>query len=215
MVKYETTWKTLAKALGVDENDSRGFDYLIEEVKDLVALRDAGSPDHALEFRKARLALAFELGFGHQDIGMEMILHKVKELADAHRNRGAFITVDDNIKVGESWSIGLEHILAHKPWFPGYPTEAARVIFEELIPKWTAEFLKKNAHYADTYKNLGVAGQYADIWRKVGPLKKLLWDSKNTVQFDDAESAEDICNDLIGHLFLTLAMLKEGKDNVE
>lgn len=202
----------LIEALGAEPFDDRSFDEMCEEVKDLITLRDL-----------CTWQLAEALGYKREDQVPDWgdLIKEVKDLvairdAQIPKNvhpRKAYVTVDDNIKVGESYvrgeGINMPHVGA-----TNYPTEAARIIFEVLWPKWKSGFLAKNAHYADTYKHLGIAGQYADIWRKVGPLKKLMWDNQGHVFFDDSETVADICNDLIGHLFLTLAMLKEGEPNV-
>jgi len=129
------------------------------------------------------------------------LVHEVRDLVALRE-----VTVDDNIQPILLPDGKLEEM--------EFPTAAARVIFVDILPEWSEKFLAKNAHYGNTYESLGTAGQFADIWRKVGPLKKLLWDNKLS-DWDPAtgESAEDICNDLIGHLFLTLAMLKEGDEN--
>lgn len=81
-----------------------------------------------------------------------------------------------------------------------YDTEAACVIFQEIMPRWIEEFLAKNSRYGETANLLGSKGQFADMWRKVGPLKRMLWDEEELI----GESVEEVVRDLIGHCFLTL-----------
>lgn len=78
-----------------------------------------------------------------------------------------------------------------------------------LLPEFLAHFSAKNADYSDAemepHRVLGKAGQFSDIWRKIWKLKKALWDGKELTQ----ESTREILLDLIGHCFLTLALLEE------
>lgn len=82
-------------------------------------------------------------------------------------------------------------------------TPEARDIVERLAPEWQALFLAKNANYGEHADDLGVRGQYADIHRKTTLLRRALWDGEE-LRF---ESAREVCFDLIGHLFLTIAKL--------
>lgn len=88
------------------------------------------------------------------------------------------------------------------------PSDQAAVILFRLMTNWVQEFMSKNADYGDTSAQLGAAGQYAELWRKVGKLKGPLWDGKEL----NHEQADEIVRDLIGHCFLTLLFLEE--DNI-
>lgn len=81
-------------------------------------------------------------------------------------------------------------------------------ILNHLLPEVKEKVKADFAHYGDTFKELGLPGQYADIWRKVGPLKRQLWDGHASPHREDART---ICLDLIGHCLLTIAMLDEQK----
>lgn len=85
-----------------------------------------------------------------------------------------------------------------------YPSETARQICEELLPRWVSQFLEKNAGYGDMADELGPAAQFVDIHRKVGKLKRALWDQKDIGH----EDAEEVAQDLIGHCFLLLRQLR-------
>lgn len=80
-------------------------------------------------------------------------------------------------------------------------------ITQDLVPEFLEMFRRKNKDYSsddfDTHRLLGTRGQFSDIYRKVGKLKKALWDEQPLV----GEQPREILFDLIGHCFLTIAML--------
>lgn len=69
-------------------------------------------------------------------------------------------------------------------------------------------FVEKNEGYGNTAYNLGAAGQYADMNRKFGKLKRTLWEGKTEVP--GGETNEQMLMDLIGHCLLTIDFLREG-----
>ena len=79
--------------------------------------------------------------------------------------------------------------------------QAARVY--DLAAKVLSRFNEKNRDYGDTSYALGVKGQYADMHRKMGKLKRGLWDGLELQQ----EGSEEILADLVGHALLTLDFL--------
>lgn len=89
-----------------------------------------------------------------------------------------------------------------------WPTESAELtrIMTVHMPAWAELFAQKNAEYGDNAHVLGTKGQFADIWRKIGKLKTALWDDQP--ERLTSESAEEVILDLIGHLFLTLNLLR-------
>jgi hypothetical protein len=76
-------------------------------------------------------------------------------------------------------------------------------IINSLLPEVRDKMVSDELHYGDNHKVLGLKGQFADIWRKVGPLKRALWEDVELTR----ESPREICMDLIGHLLLTVAMI--------
>lgn len=76
----------------------------------------------------------------------------------------------------------------------------ARIIIDALIL-----FAEKNQGYGNTAYNLGARGQYADMNRKFGKLKHILWDGNPAV----GESIEEICKDFIGHCGLTIDFVNQ------
>lgn len=83
-------------------------------------------------------------------------------------------------------------------------------IMNRLVPEWMDRQQRKAAQYGDdNHSHLGIRGQYSDIWRKIGPLERALWDGEDTTGW--AEGPREICMDLIGHLFLTIELMdREG-----
>jgi len=75
---------------------------------------------------------------------------------------------------------------------------------EVLVPEWAQLFLQKNAGYGEMHRDLGEAAQYVDIHRKVMKLRRALWEGKDI----GPESTEEVIKDLIGHLFLTLELIR-------
>ncbi len=64
----------------------------------------------------------------------------------------------------------------------------------------------KAAGYGDTGNALGARGQYADMNRKFGKLKHLLWDGNEVPE--SSEGIEEILLDLMGHAALTIDYLR-------
>lgn len=87
--------------------------------------------------------------------------------------------------------------------------DQAKRIIGEILPQFVQGFVQANLHYGDKNANvLGPAGQFADIWRKIGPLRRALWEGADLTR----EGPADICMDLIGHCLMTIDMLRQGVD---
>jgi hypothetical protein len=85
----------------------------------------------------------------------------------------------------------------------------AKRILLDLIPQFVEHFVAANLHYGgENADKLGPAGQFADIWRKIGPLKRALWHGEELSR----EQPYEILRDLIGHAFLTQDMINQGVD---
>lgn len=82
-----------------------------------------------------------------------------------------------------------------------------RYVVDRLWPEWRDQFMRKARDYNhnenENHRQLGVMGQFADIWRKIGKLKKALWHGEPL----EGEQPREILMDLIAHCFLTIAML--------
>src|SRR3546814_15738351 len=84
-------------------------------------------------------------------------------------------------------------------------------IATSIMPEWLRLFSEKNREYGDNAKVLGLKGQFSDMWRKLGKLKSALWDDKE-LKF---EGADEIMMDPLGHLFLTLQMMRVKEERSE
>lgn len=86
----------------------------------------------------------------------------------------------------------------------GRLTENGREIVSRVLPEALALFLNKNKDYGgdigEAFK-LGAKGQFVDIWRKVGKLKRCLWDGEPL----RGEQPKEIVQDFFGHCLLILA----------
>jgi hypothetical protein len=89
---------------------------------------------------------------------------------------------------------------------PDPTTSHGRYIIQELLPEWARLFVAKSNDYGETANHLGAAGQYADMHRKMGKLKRALWDGATL----DGEQPREILMDLIGHAFLTIHYIDKG-----
>lgn len=78
-------------------------------------------------------------------------------------------------------------------------------ISQRLLPEVKEHMYAGFQHYGDNHVNLGIKGQFADIWRKIQPLKRALWEDRPLRW----ESPREICLDLIGHLLLTIRMIDQ------
>lgn len=82
-------------------------------------------------------------------------------------------------------------------------TTAFERIRDDWVPLWLNGFERKSRDYNtgvnENHKALGTKGQFADVWRKIGKLKKALWDDVPL----EGEQPLEIIDDLISHLFLT------------
>jgi hypothetical protein len=95
--------------------------------------------------------------------------------------------------------MGNVHLTGAEP-APKYPTETARYICEVLVPQWQSQFLVKNAGYGESDGDLGVQGEFVEIWRKAKKLKRDVWDDGHI----GPETSREVVLDMIGHCFLWL-----------
>lgn len=75
-----------------------------------------------------------------------------------------------------------------------------------LIGQVHEHMAKGAAHYGpNNHNELGLKGQYADMHRKMQPLKRYMWEGQALSLAK--ESPREILMDLIGHCLLTISML--------
>lgn len=91
------------------------------------------------------------------------------------------------------------------------PTETSKQIFVDrrdegsvddggLLQEWIDHFMQKQQDYGDTADDLGVPGQYAELHRKLGKLRRSMWEGIPM----RGEQPDEILLDLIGHCFLAI-----------
>lgn len=99
---------------------------------------------------------------------------------------------------------------------PGDLTPQAERIFRQVAPKALELFARKSKGYelaaGNLAEELGVKGQWGDIYRKVMKLKGPLWEGKvDTYEHESFETEEEVLEDLLGHVLLALDMLRKEK----
>lgn len=83
------------------------------------------------------------------------------------------------------------------------PNDQAMRIVRDVLPKVLELYLNKSRDYGGNVMdmiNLGPKASFVDLWRKVGKLKRALWDEQPMV----GEQADEILMDLIGHILIIL-----------
>lgn len=92
-------------------------------------------------------------------------------------------------------------------------TAMAQFICEEILPEYLTYFVRKNIQYnqsdgQNVAEELGAAGQWGDIRRKVAMLKAPLWEHRTEpYEFD---SVEELLRDLFGHTLLAAYFVRMG-----
>ena len=95
------------------------------------------------------------------------------------------------------WPDGIKHS-AHVP-----PDQVS--LFRELQSAWD-RFSEKYAEYEPgAADETGLAGQWADMFRKVRKLKRALWEGETG--YLTTETVGEILDDLLGHVLLAKEML--------
>jgi hypothetical protein len=89
---------------------------------------------------------------------------------------------------------------------PPHTQEILREVVAPALERW----ITKNVEYGDTADVLGSKGQFADINRKVGKLKRLMWDD-DVPAWAVSEPVEEVLQDLIGHCLLSIHYRRAGK----
>lgn len=90
-------------------------------------------------------------------------------------------------------------------------TYLANRIVKVHVQEALDHFLARNAEYGDDNDfNLGLAGQYVDISRKVQKLKRRWW--KHEPARDGEESDRVIVMELIGHLLMSMEYLDQAEE---
>jgi len=79
------------------------------------------------------------------------------------------------------------------------PTEEAHQILMTVLPVALERFMRKNQDYQGFgMAGLGPRAHFVGIWRKVGKLKRVLWDGETLA----TEQLSEVLDDLLGHILL-------------
>lgn len=90
---------------------------------------------------------------------------------------------------------------------PRPQTQQAERCIEIMVAAMSL-FISKNAGYGEPDgDDLGSAGQWADMHRKIKLIKRHLWDKE---PWTHHEPFEQVCEELIGHLLLTIDFKERG-----
>ena len=93
--------------------------------------------------------------------------------------------------------------------FQNIPNDQAKRIIQEVLPGVLELYLSKSRDYGGNVGDmigLGAKATFVDIWRKVGKLKRALWDGQKMI----GEQTEEILADLVGHVLIILDGMKRG-----
>lgn len=88
-------------------------------------------------------------------------------------------------------------------------------IVRRLLVEIEERMLRSAKEYGPkAHRDLGIRGQYADMYRKWIKLRRAMWDGEDTTEW--REKPREIILDLIGHSLLTVAMIdREGAGDGE
>lgn len=89
---------------------------------------------------------------------------------------------------------------------PDVPRYVKSIVFG-LLPDLMTRFAAHSIDYGDAYKELGEAGQFSDIWRKIAKLKRAVWDGHAPI----GESVDQMVEDVINHCLLLLYIRWEAR----
>jgi hypothetical protein len=84
-------------------------------------------------------------------------------------------------------------------------------IINRLLPEVHGKMVEDNKQYGDHHQDLGLKGQFSDIYRKITPLKRALWEDEELPN----EQPREILFDLIGHCLLTIELIDRGTGSPE
>jgi hypothetical protein len=76
---------------------------------------------------------------------------------------------------------------------------------ERILPELVRRFRSKSSDYGEVFRDLGIAGQYSDMHRKMHKLKRAMWDGEEL----KGEQPEEILSDLLGNILISIYLLRE------
>lgn len=73
-------------------------------------------------------------------------------------------------------------------------------MLNQILPRAAQRFRSKSIDYGNAFEDLGLAGQYSDMHRKMRKLRKAMWHEE---ELHD-EQPEEILEDLFGNILISL-----------
>lgn len=77
-----------------------------------------------------------------------------------------------------------------------------------ILPSIITRFKNKSTDYGEVFRELGLAGQYSDMHRKMFKLKKAMWEGQPLA----GEQPEEILSDLFGNILISLYLYGPKKN---
>jgi hypothetical protein len=81
-------------------------------------------------------------------------------------------------------------------------------MLNKILPQAVQRFRSKSVDYGDAFEDLGLAGQYSDMHRKMRKLRKAMWHEENLI----GEQPEEILEDLLGNILISLYLYDREQD---
>jgi hypothetical protein len=81
-------------------------------------------------------------------------------------------------------------------------------MINQILPEAIKRFRSKSSDYGEVFKELGLAGQYSDMHRKMHKLRKVMWEGRSL----KGEQADEILSDLFGNILISLYLLVHEND---
>ena len=74
---------------------------------------------------------------------------------------------------------------------------------EAILAELKQAMVAGHDHYGEMHRELGAKGQYADLHRKLGVLKRVIWEGHDTTR----EPLREIAMDMMAHLVMLIDVL--------
>jgi hypothetical protein len=84
-------------------------------------------------------------------------------------------------------------------------------IINQHLPRFIEKFADGAIDYRDDGEELGIKAQFVDLNRKLGKLRRFMWEGIPLRR----EQPDEVIMDLIAHLFLTLDLLSVERPGIE
>ena len=77
-----------------------------------------------------------------------------------------------------------------------------------ILPELVTRFREKSSDYGEVFRELGLAGQYSDMHRKMHKLRIAMWED----QALKGEQADEILSDLFGNILISLWLMLHERE---